>query len=282
MYKTWYFCPSVTVIQQSPQCVSCIFMNVFSLFISFWKWLGETNPRSLSFFTRILAFAVLALSGEAKTSGKVLKKYSYVLAISRLPGISKSKEGRGKGKKSRQEVSCSWTCGRYRSARTHTHTSFTTLRTTSPAQPQTPKGKATQKRDQAGKGGETFVSGGMWSESCNLEVRFGRSKHRKSACLGLSPPGRGQITLVQYGERAPWLHRMEYQSWANGYDLVLGLLVMLDINPGCILAKGASKLVNITLENISTMFIDMVCHVADDHGSAQSKSWSHWWKSGVS
>jgi len=47
---------------------------------------------------------------------------------------------------------------------------------------------------------------------------------------------------------------------------------MLDVNLGCILAKGTSKVVNITLENISTMFIDTVCHVADDHGSAQSKS----------
>lgn len=112
MYKTWHFCPSVTVIQQSPQCISCIFMNVFSLFISFWKWLDETNPRSLSFFTGILAFAVLAHSGEAKTSDKVLKKNSYVLAMSRLPGISNSKKGQGKGKKRKQEVSCSWTCGR--------------------------------------------------------------------------------------------------------------------------------------------------------------------------
>lgn len=282
MYKTWHFCPSVTVIQQSPQCVSCIFMNVFSLFISFWKWLGETNPRSLSFFTRILTFAVLALSGEVKTSGKVLKKYSYVLAMSRLPGMSKSKKGRGKGKRSRQEVSCSWTCGRYRSARTHIHTSFTTLRTTSPAQSQTPKGKATQRNviKQAKEGRLLWVVG--CEVSCNLEMRFGRSKHRKRACLGLSPPGRGQITLVQYCERAPWLHRMEYQSWANGYDLVLGLVVMLDVNPGCILAKGTSKLMNITLESISTMFIGMVCHIADDHGSAQSKSWSQRWRSGVS
>lgn len=112
------------------------------MFISFWKWLGETNPRSLSFFTRILAFAVLALSGEGKTSGKVLKNFSYVLAMSRFPGISK-KKGREKCKKSRQEVSCSWASGRYRSARTHIHTSFTTLRTTPPVQPQTPKGVAT-------------------------------------------------------------------------------------------------------------------------------------------
>lgn len=92
MYKTWHFFPSVTVIQKSPQCVSCIFMNVFSLFISFGNgWVRQTQKYFL-FFTRILAFAVLSLSGEAKTSGKVLKKYSHVLAMSRLPGISKSKE----------------------------------------------------------------------------------------------------------------------------------------------------------------------------------------------
>lgn len=62
----------------------------------------------------------------------------------------------------------------------------------------------------------------------------------------------------------------------------MGLLILLDIIAGCILGKGNSKPMNIILKNSSTMFIDMVCHVADDHGSAQSKSWSHWWKSGVS
>lgn len=44
------------------------------------------------------------------------------------------------------------------------------------------------------------------------------------------------------------------------------------VNPGCILAKGTSKMMNVILENSFTMFIDMVCHIADDHGSAQSKS----------
>lgn len=52
----------------------------------------------------------------------------------------------------------------------------------------------------------------------------------------------------------------------------MGLLVLLDIIAGCILGKGNSKLMNIILKNSSTMFIDMVCHVADDHGSTQSKS----------
>lgn len=184
--------------------------------------------------------------------------------------------------KSRQEVSCSWPCRRYRSARTHTRTSFTTLRTPPSSTPNSQRQRHSEKCDWAGNGGETFASGGIWSESCNSEVRSGWSEHRKSACLGLSLPGRGQITLVQYCECAPSLHQMENQPWANGYDLVLGLLVMLDVNLGCILAKGISKLTNIILENSPTMFIDMMCHEADDHGSVQSKSWSCWRQSGVS
>lgn len=65
----------------------------------------------------ILAFAVLALSGEAKTSDKVLKKCSSLLAMSRQKqkhkkGISKSIKRTGERQESRQEVSCSQTCGR--------------------------------------------------------------------------------------------------------------------------------------------------------------------------
>lgn len=81
--------------------------------------------------------------------------------MSRLPGISKSNKRMRERQKSRQEVSCSWTCGRYRSARTHVHTSFTTLRTTPQFNPTLPKAKPLKKRDQAGKGGETFASSGM-------------------------------------------------------------------------------------------------------------------------
>lgn len=69
-----------------------------------------------------------------------------------------------------------------------------------------------------------------------------------------------------------WLHQVECESWANGYHLVLGFLVVLDVSPGCILVKGTSKLMNVFLENSPTVFIDTVCHTADEHGSAQSKS----------
>lgn len=57
---------------------------------------------------------------------------------------------------------------------------------------------------------------------------------------------------------------------------------MLYIIPGCVLAKGTPKLMNIILKNSPTMSVGMVCRVTGDHGRAQSKSWSYWWKSGVS
>lgn len=58
---------------------------------------GQNKPKkSLGFFTKILAFAVLALSGKAKTSDKVLKKCS-VLAMSR--DKQKHKKDKRKSKK---------------------------------------------------------------------------------------------------------------------------------------------------------------------------------------
>lgn len=75
------------------------------------------------------------------------------------------------------------------------------------------------------------------------------------------------VSSTQY-----WLLQVEYESLADGCHLVLGILVILDVNPGCTLVKGTSKLMDVFLEKSPAMFIDMVCHIADQHGRAQSKS----------
>lgn len=144
MYKTCQFCPSVTVTQKSPQCISCIFMSVFSLFIFFRKRLNETNPRNLSFFHQDIG---ICSSGSFRWSRniKVLNKVSLCFGNEQASWDKQKQKRMRERQKSRQEVSCSWTCGRYRSARTHIHTSFTTLRTTPQFDPTLPKPKPLRK-----------------------------------------------------------------------------------------------------------------------------------------
>lgn len=107
------------------------------------NWMKQTQEAFL-FFTGILASAVLALSGEAKTSDKVFKKYSYVLAMSGLPGISKSKNGQGEGKKAGKRLPV---LGHVVDTDLHAHTHVPHLQPSEhpPVQPRTPKGNATQR-----------------------------------------------------------------------------------------------------------------------------------------
>lgn len=121
--------------------------------------------------------------------------------MSRLPGISKSIEGQGKGKRAGTRFPV---LEHAADRDLHVHTSIPHLQPSEHSSSSTlnsQKQRHSGKCDQAGKGGETSVSGGMESESRNLEMRFGWNKHTKSACLGLWLPGRGWITLVQYCEQ---------------------------------------------------------------------------------
>lgn len=132
----------VTVIQQSPQCISCIFVNISSLFICLFPfgngWVKWTQDIMFSPGFWHLQFA---LSGGPQTSGKVLKKYACVLAMNRLLGISKRKKCMRERQNNRQEVSCSWTYGRYRSACTYIDTSSTTSEQPPQSNPKLPKAK---------------------------------------------------------------------------------------------------------------------------------------------
>lgn len=171
---------------------------------------GWNKPKKPFFFHRDIG---ICSSGSFRWSEDIKNRFVTLCLCfgNEQPSWGKQnqkKRMRERQKISRREVSCSWTCGRYRSARRHIHTSFTTLRTTPPSStPNSQRQSRSEKHDRAGKGGETFVSGGMWRESYNSEMRFGRSKHRKSECLGLSPPGRGQITLVNVP--------LDYIGWSS-------------------------------------------------------------------
>lgn len=107
---------------------------------------GWNKPKTTFFFHQDIGTCSSGSFRWSKNIRQSVKKLSLCFGNEQASwDKQKQKRTRERQKKSRQEVSCSWTCGRYRSARRHIHTSFTTLRATPPAQPQTPKGKATQR-----------------------------------------------------------------------------------------------------------------------------------------
>ena len=194
MYKTWHFCPSITAIQQSPQCISCIFMNVLKPVYFLLEMAGWNKPKKPFFFNQGISICSSGSFRWSKNIRQSVKQVFLRFGNEQASWDKQKQKTTRKGKKSRQEVSCSWTYGRYRSARPHIHTSFTTLGPTPRAQPRTPKGKATQRNmiKQAKEGRLLWVVG---CEVSHVTWRWDLAGvNIERVRLGLSPPGRGNKT----------------------------------------------------------------------------------------